>query len=308
MIALARAAGEGAHGAMPDPLFLGVDGGASHVRVRLRDAGGRCIGEGEGGPANSRLGIAMVLAEVMTATRQALAAAGLGERDLGRIRAGLGLAGATGPAERARVLAEPLPFAGTAVDSDAYIAWLGAFGGRDGAILIVGTGSCGLAVVKGERLNVGGWGNIVSDDGGGAELGRAALRRALWALEGMVPSTALADAILARFGRDPERVVPWAASAKAADFARLAPLVLEHAEARDPLAMLLLAETAGHVARMVERLLAAGAPAVALMGGLAEPIAPWLPPPLRARLAAPEADARDGAILLARGLVAEAGA
>ncbi|MFO1057687.1 MAG: BadF/BadG/BcrA/BcrD ATPase family protein [Dongiaceae bacterium] len=245
---------------MADALFLGVDGGGTHVRVRLRDAAGRCLGEGEGGPANSRLGIATVLAEVMTATRRALAAAGLGEGDLGRVRAGLGLAGATGPAERARVLAEPLPFARTAVDSDAYIAWLGAFGGRDGAILIVGTGTCGLAVVGGERLNVGGWGNIVSDDGSGAELGRAAVRRALWALEGMIPSTPLADAVLAEFRRDPEQIVPWAAAAKAADFARLAPLVLQHAESRDPLAMALLAETAGHVGRMVERLLAAGAP------------------------------------------------
>ncbi|MFO1057686.1 MAG: hypothetical protein U1E53_12050 [Dongiaceae bacterium] len=41
---------------------------------------------------------------------------------------------------------------------------------------------------------------------------------------------------------------------------------------------------------------------MALMGGLAEPIAAWLPPPLRARLAIPEADARDGAVLLARAL------
>jgi glucosamine kinase len=291
---------------MPEPLFLGVDGGATHVRVRLRDGAGRSLGEGEGGPANSRLGIAKVLAEIMVATRQALAAAGLAERDLGRIHAGIGLAGATGPAERARVLAEPLPFARTVVDSDAYIAWLGAFGGRDGAILIVGTGSCGLAVVGGRRVNVGGWGNNVSDDGSGAELGRTALRRALWALEDMIPSTPLSDAILAQFERDPERVVPWAAEARAADFARLAPLVLEHAERRDPLAMALLAETAAHVARMVERLLAAGAPAVALMGGLAEPIAPWLPPPVRARLAAAEADARDGAVLLARGLDAGA--
>jgi glucosamine kinase len=198
------------------------------------------------------------------------------------------------------VLAAPHPFASVAVDNDAYAAWLGAFGGNDGAILIVGTGSCGLAVIGPRRINVGGWGDVVGDDGGGNQLGRAALRRALWALEDLIPATGLSDAILHRFQRDPERVITWAAAASRADFAAFAPLVFEHAGKLDPLAIALIAESAAHVARLAGRLLECGAPALALIGGLAGPITPWLPPPLQARIVAPAADPADGAILMAR--------
>jgi glucosamine kinase len=51
------------------------------------------------------------------------------------------------------------------VDTDAYVAWYGAFEGGDGAILILGTGSCGLAVCGGQRLTIGGWGADIGDDG-----------------------------------------------------------------------------------------------------------------------------------------------
>src|SRR6516225_5759434 len=144
-------------------LFLGVDGGATRSRARIRDGEGRLLGEAEAGPANTRLGLAQTLREVLSAARGAASAAGLG-----------------------------------------------ACGGKDGAILIVGTGSCGLAVVDGQRINVGGWGDVVSDDGSGNAIGRAALRRALWALEGLAPAGALAEAILAGFERDPEKMVAWA--------------------------------------------------------------------------------------------------
>jgi glucosamine kinase len=281
-------------------LFLGVDGGATRSRARIRDGKGRLLGEGEAGPANTRLGLAQTLREVLNAATDAAAAAGLGAGGLARLHAGLGLAGATGRDEVARILAEPLPFASTVVDTDAYAAWLGACGGKDGAILIAGTGSCGLAVVDGQRINVGGWGDVVSDDGSGNAIGRAALRRALWTLEGLAPPGSLAEAILASFERDPEKMVAWAMAATKTDFARFAPLVFEHAARRDPLALALVEEAAQHIARMAARLLDCGAPSVVLIGGLAEPIAPWLPPPLRARLTTALADAADGAILMAR--------
>ena len=44
-----------------------------------------------------------------------------------------------------RLLSEKLPFASMVLDTDAYVAWLGAHQGGDGAIsVILGTGSCGL--------------------------------------------------------------------------------------------------------------------------------------------------------------------
>src|SRR5262249_60619125 len=96
---------------MAEALFVGVDGGASHCRARIRDQAGRCLGEGSAGPSNTRLGLAVALGEIVAACRAAAKADGLGESDLGTCHAGFGLAGAPGPEERARVLAHPPPFA-----------------------------------------------------------------------------------------------------------------------------------------------------------------------------------------------------
>src|SRR3990170_795515 len=227
---------------MAERLFIGVDGGGSRTRARLRDQAGRLLGEGQAGGGNARLGEAGYN-EVMKACRAAVAAAGLGEDALGRIHAGFGLAGTQQESDRRSVTDRPHPFASLTVDTDAYAGYLGAFRGRDGAILILGTGSCGLAMVKGKRLNVGGWGADIADEGSGMAIGRLAIRRSLWALEGMAPLTPLAEDILAVFGRNPQNAVIWAGTATPGDFAEFAPRVFEHADKGDQLAVSILADT-----------------------------------------------------------------
>ncbi|MBA3518842.1 MAG: N-acetylglucosamine kinase [Rhizobiales bacterium] len=285
---------------MPRFLFLGVDGGGTNCRARIRDDAGALLGEGTGGPANVLLDSRLVMSSILTASRAAAAQAGLAEADLGRAYAGLGVAGAGIKSAVARLLAEPHPFRSVAVETDAHAAWLGAHGGADGAILILGTGSCGLAVVGGRQSYVSGWGAQVSDEASGLMIGREALRRTLWAYDGRAETTPLADAILSRFGGSAEEIVAFAANARPADFGRLVPLVLEHAASRDPLALALVSEATADAARMITRLLDAGAPSVCLLGGLAGVLEAWLPPPLRERLTSPKGDAMDGAILLAR--------
>ncbi|MDJ1158172.1 BadF/BadG/BcrA/BcrD ATPase family protein [Chelatococcus sp. SYSU_G07232] len=285
---------------MSEALFIGVDGGGTQCRARLRDAQGRALGEGLGGPANARLDPTLVMKSILTACRAAAAAAGLGEEGLRRAHAGLGLAGGGQRKAVARLLAEPHPFASVAVETDAYATWLGAFRGEDGAILIVGTGSCGLAVVGGVQTYVSGWGAEISDEGSGLAIGREAIRRALWAYDGRAPRTPLADVLLRAFDNDPETIIDWAKEARPADFARFVPQVFAYAEMRDPLGLALIGQAASDVARIGERLLDAGAPGICLIGGLAEPLRPWLPPPLQAKLVAAASDAMDGAILLAR--------
>ena len=62
------------------------------------------------------------------------------------------------------MLAYQHPFRAVAVETDAHIAWLGAFGGGEGAILIVGTGSCGYGCLQGRRFTIGGRGFQISDE------------------------------------------------------------------------------------------------------------------------------------------------
>jgi glucosamine kinase len=280
-------------------LFLGLDGGGTKCRARLRDEGGNLLGEGSGGPSNLRLDPELVWGSILAACREALAQAGLHETDLRRVHAGMGAAGAGQASAVERLLSRPHPFASFAVDTDAHTAWLGAFGGGDGAILILGTGSCGYGGAAGQCHYVGGWGFEISDEGSGALMGRELLRRAVWAHDGRIPSTPLSDEVMAGFDNDPEILVDWVGKAKPGDYAAYAPRVLDHARRRDPLGVELVAATAAGAAGIATRLLDLGAPSLCLFGGLAEPLRPWLPPPVQAAVVPPAADALDGAILLA---------
>jgi len=293
---------------MSDALFLGIDGGGTQCRARIRDHAGRRIGEGKGGPANIRLGAATAMQSILTAARAALAEAGLGEGDLSRLHAGLGLAGAAQTSARERLAAEPNPFASVAIETDAYVACLGATQGADGAILIIGTGSCGYAILGGERHSVGGWGAVVSDGGSGAVIGRDGIRRAVLAFDGLGEASALTDALLAEFGGHPEAIVDWADQAKPADFGRFAPLILAHAERGDPVARVIIGEAAAAIDAIARRLVELGAARIAPIGGLAEPLRPWLAPDVQALLVPAASDALDGAILMARRNAEQAGA
>jgi glucosamine kinase len=285
---------------MSKPFFIGVDGGATSCRARIRDMDGSLLGEGESGPANIHSNFRLAMESIRLACEAALRSAGLDEQSLQRSHAGLGLAGAGIKNACDRLLLEKLPFASMVLETDAYVAWLGAHQGGDGAIVILGTGSCGLALINGRRIGVAGWGSEVSDEAGGQRMGREALRRALWAFDGRAEKTALSTVILDRFGWDPAKIVRFASRATPALYAELAPLVLQYASAQDPLAVTLVQETAEAAVTMINRLVDVGSPAISLVGGLAEPLMPWLPPRIRNLITEPQSDPLDGGILMAR--------
>lgn len=285
---------------MTDQLFIGVDGGGTQCRARIRDSQGVLVGEGLGGPANVRLDPKLVMDSVLTACRNAAQAGGLGAGSLDGAHAALALAGACLESACRALLREPHPFASVALETDAYAAWLGAHGGEDGAILILGTGSCGLAVIRGVQHYVGGWGAEISDEASGAAIGREAIRRMLWAFDGRAVHTPLSDELLGRFGGDAEQVVAFATTAKPGDYARFAPLVFEHASRGDPLGVALLEMAGADATRIIDRLASLGAPSVCLLGGMAGALRPWLPDRLNAVLTEPLGDAMEGALIMAR--------
>jgi glucosamine kinase len=280
-------------------LFLGVDGGGSGCRARLADWAGAVIGEGVAGPANIRVSLEEGIRSVLDAADQCLAQAGAAFDD--PIVACLALAGASEPREAAAAhAAAKRRFLRAIVTTDAHAACVGAHGGEDGGIVIVGTGSIGWAV-QGERsYRVGGWGFPVSDEGGGASLGCEAVRQALWAHDGRASWTPLLRSVSAEFGSDPHAIVRWMGTARPRDFARLAPLVADHATGADAAAAGIMRQAATHIDALAARLGDHGAARLALMGGLAGAIEPWLAAETRTRLVPPAGDALDGALHIAR--------
>jgi glucosamine kinase len=220
--------------------FLGIDGGGTSCRARLADSAGTVLGTGVAGPANIRLGLEAAFCAVREAVRQCLAEAGLAPGDTA-IVACLAMAGASEPAEAAEARRyRDHPFRRMLVTTDAHAACAGAHGGRDGGVVIVGTGSIGWAILGGEHYRVGGWGFPVSDEGSGAWLGCEAARRALAALDGRTEWTGLLREVSERFGGDPHAMVRWMASAHPRDYAALAPLVVQHAARSDRAACTLM--------------------------------------------------------------------
>ena len=186
------------------------------------------------------------------------------------------------------------------VDNDAYAACVGAFGGGDGGIVIAGTGSIGLALVGGERHMVGGWGFQLGDHGSGAWVGHHAVRRAALALDGLLQPTQLIEEILARTGQNRLDLSRWSEQARPKDYAQFAPLVFASAARGDVQGMMIVIEGAAAISTLGRALLARGAKAVCLLGGLAKAYPPYLDADVRRAMAEPEADAVDGAIMMAR--------
>jgi glucosamine kinase len=252
------------------------------------------------GPANIRLGLENCFAAVLHATRECLRQAGLSSDDLRRVTACLALAGASEPVDLAAAQAQEFPFGRTIVTADAHAACGGAHRGRDGAVIVIGTGTIGWAELGGRGVRVGGWGLPVSDEGSGAWLGCEALRSVLWACDGRVAWTGLLSALFERFEKDPHAIAGWAFKATPRDFGTLAPLVVEQARRGDPAGVELMRLGATHIDALAARLVALGAPRLALVGGLAPFMEEWVSVVTRASLAPPEGDELDGALRLAR--------
>lgn len=281
-------------------IFMGVDGGGTLCRARAATADGRIIGEAETGTANLLAGLDQARANVMAAMTAALAKGGIEPSALGGCVVGLGLAGANVACLQRDFLAAGLPVARFRLESDAFVACRGAHGNADGAIAILGTGSAYVARLDGSFTSLGGWGFDLSDQGSGADIGRAALRAALLAHDRIGPADGLTDAVLARFDHDPGAMVAFAKGGSPRDFGTFAPLVLDSADAGDPVATAIVEDGIRHITAAIDRLALLGAPAVALLGGLAPRYRDRLTGRIVPAIVDPAADALAGGIALAR--------
>jgi len=281
-------------------LFLGVDGGGTRCRTRLCDASGVKLAEAQAGPANIRFGLKEAFSSVLEATLNCLEQAQLSSQDLPRITACLALAGATEPAELAAAGLHDQSFGKAILTSDAHAACIGAHDGRDGAVLIIGTGSIGWAVLRGRHHRVGGWGLPISDEGSGAWLGGETLRRVLQAYDGRIPWTPFLHVVFEQFGSDPHAIVGWVSRALPRELGAFAPTIVDHASRNDPAAVELMRLAASHLDAVAARLNSLGATRLVIVGGLAPHMQDWLSVETRSRLVAPLGDALDGALQLAR--------
>jgi glucosamine kinase len=281
--------------------FLGIDGGGTNCRARLRNAAGGLIGEATGGPANVFTDPVEAIATIAKVSEAAFATAGLPASRMAQCSACFGLAGANMAGAVQRVQGHRWPFQQLRIEHDGIIACVGAHAGGDGAIAAIGTGAVYVVSLGGKLQTFGGWGFMLSDQGSGADLGRESLRRTLYARDGIVPRTPFTDAVWSRFEGSMEKLHNFAETAKPRDYGALTPLLFEHAERGDAIARFIVERGQTGITLVLDHIVKLGITGICMLGGLGKAYRAYLPERFRPFLTDPRYDALDGAILLAGG-------
>lgn len=168
--------------------YAGVDAGGTGTRCALADERANLIGIGEGGVGNALIGGRQ---QALSALRAAIAGA-WGDRAAQPIaHLHISIAGTVVP-DGVQELA-----ARWSSSNDTAGAFAGALVHGPGIIVIAGTGSaCYGETGDGRTALIGGWGPLIGDEGSAYSIGRAALARLGWAMDGRVPRTPLIAMLL----------------------------------------------------------------------------------------------------------------
>lgn len=287
------------------PLFIGIDGGGTKCRARLFSADDKVLGTGVGGPANPLHGQAQAQASIVQAVNMALAEAGLAHSDACHLIAGVGLAGVNLPSLFEVMNTWHHPFKKMHLTTDLHIACLGAHLCNEGAVMIVGTGSCGYSYVNGKATIIGGHGFPFGDKCSGAWMGLEAIKAVLLASDNLGAQTCLVDLIGDHLQAKGVMIVDKMGAAKSSDYAQLARFVFEAADLHDEVAVNILREGADYMSAVAEQLWQTAPNRMSLMGGLSGAIAPWLKPSVAAKLSSPISQPEFGAVYFAKQQYAE---
>lgn len=281
-------------------LFLGIDGGGSKCRAVLYTDQDGVIASAVSGPANVLRGAALAQKHIIEATEMALQQIGLSADELGNLIAGVGLAGLNLESCMQEMLQWQHPFKYAYFTTDLHIACLGAHGGSDGAVMIIGTGSSALVCQGEELVELGGHGFPVGDAGSGAWLGFKSVETTLQAMEGLVEHTAFTKAIAEHYqvslaielAQEVARFTPT-------EFAKLAPLIIEHAKAQDIHALSIVKSGAKYLSALAAKLLEGRDVKLALIGGLSPLVKTYLEPEVVSSLVEAAEPPEIGAVLFA---------
>jgi N-acetylglucosamine kinase len=262
---------------------LGIDAGGTRTTALLATAEGKAIATGAGGPGNFQaVGEDAARASIEAAIDGALAAAPDGPVAREQVAAvAAGLAGMHVPADYERFTAlvgTLLPAARVRIYNDGEVALAAATGGREGIVVVAGTGSIAYGADRsGRSLRCGGWGYIIGDEGSAYAIARQALRAASQAADSRAPASTLVDAFTTALGvpafDEILRPVYGPPVMTRHQLAALAPLVTQCAADGDAAAQVVLAEAGEELAALAITLarrldLGAKSFAVACSGGV----------------------------------------
>ena len=239
---------------MTDDLVLGIDGGGTKTLAALVDRSGRLVRTAQSGGSNPldnpawRAELEAAMRPVVTTPRIVAAVAALacyGEVD-------------AISAAQSDAVAHSLGNRPQSLLNDVDAAHLGAFGGEAGILILSGTGSMAWARdVLGRSHRVGGWGDVVGDEGSAYWIGQRVLGLVSQSIDGRAPASTLVETLFGTLGLDlaypSDGVEGWVSGLTHArsQIAALAPLAMHAAEAGDAGARSIIDAAADELARHV---------------------------------------------------------
>lgn len=163
------------------------------------------------------------------------------------------------------------------VISDAELALEGAFGGENGIVMIVGTGSIAIGKTsKGNFVRCGGWGIELDDEGSGAWIGKEGLTAIVRSIDGRGNPTIITKQFAEMFPNidlDNPRTIVKAYAERSFEYHMLTPIVMKAAEEGDPVCLEIIQRAAYHLMELLEAILKnykVKSIPVCLMGGIIE--------------------------------------
>ena len=224
-------------------VVLGIDGGGTNTRAAIV-ADGKIVGSGQSGSIKRlRVGAEIAEANLRTVLKEAFAEAGV--KGVDAACCGVASASMPGIPEWITAVFNDFGVARSEVVGDHIIALDAAFQGGPGILQIAGTGSnCVGRAPDGTLETAGGWSSRLGDEGSGYWIGINSIRRALHALDREDPCQII-PAVMKIWGtKDMDEFIDLGDGTPPPDFAALAPVINELAEAGDPVAVGVLEQAA----------------------------------------------------------------
>jgi N-acetylglucosamine kinase-like BadF-type ATPase len=232
--------------------LIGMDGGGTKTKCILTDINLNPIYETIGGPSNFLvIGIEKVSDTIFDLIMDCANSQKITVNDIEAIILGTTGGGRTSDAEMLEnqiindSSEQNIAINKFRVESDARIALEGAFSGKDGSILIAGTGSIMFGKdEKGEIHRVGGFGRFIGDEGSGYRIGRIGLNAVARYFDGRSKSTKIADLLERKFSISSSEDLITEVYRNNFNIASVAPIVFDAAESGDKIAQRILEDEA----------------------------------------------------------------
>ncbi|GAC35063.1 BadF/BadG/BcrA/BcrD ATPase family protein [Paraglaciecola polaris] len=283
---------------MHDDYYLGIDGGGTQCRAAIYSSDSILLGSGIGGPANPVNGLSLAQDAILQAATQALDDAKLKHVALSQLNVGAGIAGLHLPSMQLAMELWQHPFKSFYCTTDLHAAVTGMHQGKDGGVIILGTGFSALGMVNGVQHSIGGYGFPINAEGSGSWLGLQAVKAALLAYDDIGPATSMLKAMTQQ--EDILSLATRLNQGSSTEFATFAPLVFEHAAQGDLLAKAIVEQATEFLQRVIRKLNAMGVSDIVLVGSVAHRLQSRLKENFSHSIVAGKASAEFGAMLLAK--------